>query len=220
MFKVIKNAVLDIDGNAYDGIEIGGEVWMASNLRTTKFNDGSFIRIRSESRDGKYPYFMVPSAGYRNEYGLLYNYKAVRTGMLAPRGWRVATDKDWNGMLRAAAADPSCNLDDSETRPYAAKTAKALCSCFGWSSCDVIGSPGKDPDGNNVSGFGAYPAGYGGVLPEHFHLGFGETANFWCDAGIEAGEYARRIRISFNDPAVSNSLSACTYGFSVRCVRI
>ena len=42
---VISNAVKDIDGNNYDAVQIGKQVWMAQNLRTEHYADGSLIPL-------------------------------------------------------------------------------------------------------------------------------------------------------------------------------
>jgi hypothetical protein len=52
------DALKDIDGNVYKTICIGGNTWMAENLRTTKFRDGSAIPLVTE----KHP---MDSAWYR-----------------------------------------------------------------------------------------------------------------------------------------------------------
>lgn len=39
--------VTDIDGNVYNTLTIGGKIWMAENLRTTRFRDGSDIPLVS-----------------------------------------------------------------------------------------------------------------------------------------------------------------------------
>lgn len=38
---LIEGAVTDIDGNTYNAVQLGDQVWMASNLRCTKYADGT-----------------------------------------------------------------------------------------------------------------------------------------------------------------------------------
>jgi uncharacterized protein (TIGR02145 family) len=99
----------DGDGNQYRTIIIGNQIWMAENLRTTKFQDGSPIYYAtsggswttSASTTPLYT-FVNNNSGNTEIHGLLYNYQAVRfstsantTTNLCPVGWRVPTSTDF-----------------------------------------------------------------------------------------------------------------------------
>ena len=75
---VISNAVTDYDGNSYDAVRIGNQVWMASNLRTTHYANGEDI---PEGNTTSYtePCRYTPSTDVA-AYGYLYNWPAVMHG--------------------------------------------------------------------------------------------------------------------------------------------
>ena len=97
-------SVSDYDGNTYPVIEINGVKWLAANLRTTHYNDGTEIPVVDGGTDA-WDALTAPAAcitennaDYREKYGLLYNYYAVEKGDLCPKGWKVPS-KEELGLL-------------------------------------------------------------------------------------------------------------------------
>ncbi|MDZ7633244.1 MAG: fibrobacter succinogenes major paralogous domain-containing protein [Bacteroidales bacterium] len=93
--------VTDSDGNVYKTLVIGTQIWLAENLKTTKFNDGSQIPFVSEETSWVatlttpgYCYYDNNTAN-KSVYGGLYNWYAVETGKLCPKGWHVPSDAEW-----------------------------------------------------------------------------------------------------------------------------
>ena len=84
--------VTDIDGNTYKTIKIGTQTWMLENLHTTMYNDGSPIATMSGKKDAR-PAYTAHRGG--DTYGHLYNWHAVKTGKLAPKGWHIPTEAEW-----------------------------------------------------------------------------------------------------------------------------
>ncbi|RPI70036.1 MAG: hypothetical protein EHM43_00050, partial [Ignavibacteriae bacterium] len=97
--------VTDADGNEYATVTIGNQVWMAENLRTTKYNDGTDIPNVTAVADwitltsGAYCSFDNDDANVA-DYGLLYNWYAVDdTRGIAPTGWHVPTDDEYRTLM-------------------------------------------------------------------------------------------------------------------------
>jgi uncharacterized protein (TIGR02145 family) len=92
--------VVDNDGNTYNVIRIGTQVWIKENLKTTKFNDDVAIAnvtgTAAWSNLTSHGYCWYSNdAGNKNTYGALYNWYAAATGKLCPVGWHIPTDDDF-----------------------------------------------------------------------------------------------------------------------------
>ena len=97
--KMIASAgtVTDADGNVYQTVRIGNQVWMAENLRVTKYNDGSAIPLDTSiatwnnATTPKYCFYNnTTDSGSIKKYGALYNWYVVSPANLkkiAPAGW-------------------------------------------------------------------------------------------------------------------------------------
>jgi uncharacterized protein (TIGR02145 family) len=93
----------DIDGNVYKTVVIGTQLWMQSDLKTTRLNDNTSIPNVTDATDwknltsmGSCWYGNNPS--YGSTYGMIYNWYAVETAMLCPTGWHVPTDNEFKTL--------------------------------------------------------------------------------------------------------------------------
>lgn len=93
--------VSDIEGNVYPTVMFGTQTWMATNLRVTHYQNGDSIingLTGFDWGDSATGAFTFPNGDTTNDkvYGKLYNIYAVNDPRnIAPQGWHVATDSDW-----------------------------------------------------------------------------------------------------------------------------
>ena len=223
---VLPNAVSDIDGNSYDAVQIGNQVWMAENLRTTKYADGTTIPMGSTYSDTE-PYRYAPGSNQSNEenmvnvprYGYLYNWPAVMHGAssssanpsgvqgICPTGWHVPSDAEWTELTNYMKTQPAYMASGN-----ADHLAKALAATWGWNSSSNTDAPGNDPTTNNATGFSALPAGY------YYYGGFCYDASFWS-ATERYYYYAYSRGLYDYDADVDRDYVDKDSGYSVRCVR-
>jgi len=109
----IKNAVTDIDGNIYDAVKIGNQIWMAENLRTTKLNNGLYLmtweenlKYRQEHIDiNKAPVDTFIRSYYNNDnnylvsLGCMYSRLTVSSDKLCPTGWHIPSREEWDELI-------------------------------------------------------------------------------------------------------------------------
>ena len=94
----------DADSNHYAVVQIGSQLWMQENLKTTRYRDGSEIPNVPDSATwgslstGAYcDFHNLPAEG--EYYGRLYNYFAVADSRnMCPTGWHVPSHSEWNVM--------------------------------------------------------------------------------------------------------------------------
>ena len=99
-----ETSTLTYNGYTYKIVKIGNQWWLAENLRTTRYNDGTNIPYIGNldqwelTQESGYCYYEYNSLN-REKYGNLYNYYAIETGKLAPTGWRVPTKEDYEQLI-------------------------------------------------------------------------------------------------------------------------
>lgn len=186
----------------YKTVTIGTQTWLASNLATNYYSDGSPIGTNFSDTTGAYY--------STTQYGNLYNYYAVSKGKLAPTGWHVASQTEWNTLISYVTANYS-------TSTTSGQELSTNATSNGWSYSSTSGSVGNNPSVNNASGFNAYPAGISsyGSAPAFY----GTACYFWTsnEASSTNGIYYYWLNTSLT-PSYS-STSKQSIGLSVRCIK-
>jgi uncharacterized protein (TIGR02145 family) len=168
--------VTDIDGNVYQTVKIGGQWWMAENLKVTHYRNGEAIpNITSNSEwaglsSGAYCAYDNNNSNIAT-YGLLYNwYTVVDSRNIAPAGWHVPTDEEWKqleiylGMSQSDADKPGLRGSDEGGKLKETGTAH-------WHSPNI--------GATNSSGFSALPGGCRDFNFTGAYEGMGELGNWW-----------------------------------------
>ncbi len=217
----LNGVVMDIDGNTYKTIKIDTQLWMAENLKTTRYNDGTSIPLVTGSTawgnltTPAYSWYDNDSTKYAKLYGALYNYYTVAdTNSLnvCPTGWHVPTDAEWTG-LTDFLTNNAYGYGGSGT-----DIGKSLASTFGWRSFGMAGHTGNDQATNNSSGFAKLPGGYrlnGGSFAEI------ESAGCWWYPSEDDTDTskARNHCLYYHHINVFRAADYKEFGFSVRCLR-
>ncbi len=197
--------VTDADGNVYQTVQIGNQIWMAENLRTTKCSGGTPISLISDgkqwgtSNDAAYTWSShVNTEDLKRKYGALYNAAAVNSACnICPNGWSIPTQQDFMTLLNNL--NPGAHLKLIDPNYWGKGKLK---------------TEGKQPD--NSSGWSALPAGGQDVYKPESN-DFGDWAYFWSKSPRTA-ETGWTFVIHPND-AGAQGASWNKVGLSVRCIK-
>lgn len=209
------NTVTDIDGNVYQTVTIGSQVWMAENLKVTHYRNGDPI---PHVTDGSTWGGLTTGAYCNNDneegnvaiYGRLYNWYSVDDSRnIAPAGWHVPTDEEWKqleiylGMSQTEADDFGSRGNDEGGKLKEAGTTH-------WTY--------PNAGATNESDFTALPGGYRSYDGNFSRMG--SSAYFWSStiSGYTYPEAWRRsLQSVYSD--INRSFGHKRWGLSVRCVR-
>lgn len=204
--------VTDVEGNIYQTVTIGTQVWMTENLKTTKLRDGTPITfINEEGCDfgsDTEPRFCWYDFNDSNKeiYGAMYNWPAVNTKKLCPAGWHAPSDIEWQvlevylGMSQV----------DAESFGYrGTDEGYKLKSVEGWSF---------NGNGSNSSSFNALPGGYRwGDCSGFSDIGF--MGNWWTSTTTEYPLALNRFISAYESGIGRNYYNHIGDACSVRCLK-
>ena len=208
--------IKDIDGNTYKVVKIGEQVWMAENLRVTRFPNGNEIPyVEDDAEWGALGdnntdiAFCFQGNNPESPYGAFYTWSAAMNGAassntnpsnvqgVCPDGWHLPSADEFTELVAFIASDG-----------YEATEGVALKSKSGWNS-----------DGNGVDayGFNGTPSGVRDPGDGHF---FGSGAMYYVWSSTEA-PFASTIirRLEFFNNSFSESNFGKSNGYPVRCVK-
>ncbi|MFA9392720.1 MAG: FISUMP domain-containing protein [Prolixibacteraceae bacterium] len=191
-----EHLIKDYDGNSYNTVRIGDQLWFSENLRTTHLNDGAAIPLnpydyswREEDRYKESYAWYDNDSTTRFSQGALYNTYSAVNSKLCPSGWHVPVLKEWEELF---------NFTDSTYGPFEKRYTN---------------------DGNSVYGYaGMAPVFMKQVGPKGNLFGFGATGSdkWWASTDSTNVYYVNTITFKNGNVNVENSGS----GFrSVRCIK-
>lgn len=217
-----KDIVTDIDGNTYNTITIGDQVWIAENLRTTRFANGDLIGTTIPATlnimydlNPVYQWAYNGLEKYAAKYGRLYTWYAVIDPRgLCPAGWHIPSDKEWSELENYLVVN-KYNYDGTTVGN---KIALALALTTDWAHSESSGSLGNKnyADFRNKSGFSAIPAGYRNQ--EGKFIDMGNSGCWWTSSeAFTYNAYYRYLRSTGKELVRSSYYEFCAV--SVRCIK-
>jgi uncharacterized protein (TIGR02145 family) len=208
----LSSLVNDIDGNAYNTVIIGSQIWMKENLKTTKYNDGTLIP--NVTVDAKWASLTTGAyCDYSNTlansttYGRLYNWYVVDNNAatklasnggknVCPTGWHVPSDAEWTTLGFFLGGNKGGKLKETGTTHWITPNTGAT----------------------NETGFTALP---GGTRDENDAFSYiGEYGYWWSTTEVStfpAGGVGRDLSHSHDMLGIISIYKRL--GFSVRCIK-
>jgi len=221
--------VTDYDGNVYNTVTIGAQVWMKENLRTTHYANGDTIPLVTGNSNWDtltatskaYCYYNDDSATNASTYGALYTWAAAMNGSasttdnpsgiqgVCPTGWHLPSDDEWKELEKALGMSQA-DADDTDWR--GTNEGSKLAGNAGlWSD----GALESNAD-FGTSGFTALPGGFRYYDGKFINIG---SNGYWWSATEYNAPNTWYRRMSYFGSNVYRYNYYKVVGFSVRCVR-
>ena len=210
----ISGALTDIDGNRYQTVLIGAQVWMAENLKTTRYRNGDPITNATgynwvNATYGAWCYYANDPSNNAT-YGKLYNWYAAANPNICPQGWHIPIEAEWQ-QLELTLGMPFKELELVGVRGTTANVGGSMKATSLWDA--TIYGPIT-----NVSGFTGLPAAGRHSSSGSFPQLLGTYGTWW--SASEVDWYTAWARQLYYNSRGSNRFDAEKKGgYSVRCVK-
>jgi uncharacterized protein (TIGR02145 family) len=196
--------VTDIDGNVYNTIGIGSQIWMIQNLNVLHYRNGDPIDFvenntawNALTTGGVCNY--NNDEGYSTTYGKLYNWKAVTDSRnIAPEGWHVPTLAEWDTLINRVGGED-----------IAGSKLKEMGNTH-WISGNA--------DATNEYSFQGLPGGWRINMGDFFYLH--ESGYWWTKSNsFLPGGMAHSYGLNKDSPVITGYATIQNFGLSVKCVK-
>ena len=188
-------------GQEYNSVTIGGQRWMTENLNVTRFRNGDPIPEAQTAAEWERAWNNHKPAWcyYKNnsengeKYGKLYNGYAVADPRgLAPEGWRIPSESDWDELINYLRNEPGTQLK----------------SKIGWDNSG---------NGSNSSGFSAFPGGWRHYKSEFDYAGL--YGQWWSSTQVDVNYLWTRKLSATSVQIFRGNPEGKDRGMSVRCLK-
>jgi len=194
--------VTDKDGNSYDTVQIGSQIWMAANLNVSHFRNGdpipeaegitAWVDAINNGKPAWCYYNSDPING--RTYGKLYNWYAIHDPRgLAPNGWHIPSTIEWFNLTNYLGGE---NVAGGKMK-----------ATYGWDN---------NGNGTNESGFAGLPGGYRSLKGPFSKVG---QDGGWWSSSESSRSYAWCRNLGTRDGGIGRGSGDKGNGFSARCLR-
>ncbi len=202
--------VTDYEGNQYKTVKIGYQTWMAENLRSTKYAngtsliDGTGAGSISNTDENKYYFYYGDNPSNNADYGKLYSWYSVVNGAssgtiqgICPTGWHLPSNTEWETLANYLGG-----VDVAGTKLKEESTSHWKFSNF---------------PGSNISKFTGLPGGnrnqngsFSGNL---------ETTGYYWSSSEDTPSTVWVRALIYNEKTFQSIDFEKTKAFSVRCIK-
>jgi len=200
----------DIQGNLYNTVTIGKQIWMTESLRTTKFNNNTAIpNITTPSgwvnlKGPGYCWYDNDIA-YKPSFGALYSWYTVNSSKLCPTGWHVPSNAEFDTLEVYLGVDP------------------AQVNVWGWRGTDQ-GTQLKSTTGWDNGGNGTNSSGFDGLAGGYLFAGNGycfsiNILTYWWTATEHDADRGWYRRLDGTHSDIYKASTSKNGGKYVRCIK-
>jgi uncharacterized protein (TIGR02145 family) len=228
LIVVQAQTVRDIDGNVYNTVKIGTQVWMKENLKTTKYRNGDLIGTTNPAtlyisfgEDApRYQWAYDGNESYVDTYGRLYTWYAVTDSRnICPLGWHIPTNSEWI-ILSTYLGGDSIAIKDPGTGPIKGTLEHYIVAGGKLKEVGTTHWQSPNTGATNESGFSALPGGFRDFRDLFKWLGY--NGSWWSSTSIDPAVPGQVFAFNRSMTCASSNLfmnmEEKAQGYSVRCL--